>query len=232
MRYEGIFTPPSLEGTLLYPGNPGGTNWGSMAYDPESRIGYLVVSRWPTVVKLIPRREFRTAERKGTLNGVEAQHTEQFGTPYGMARTDLLHNYLPCLEGPWSTLVAVDLDEGEVLWERPTGTTPWVDVGEEASKWGYITKGGPMVTQGGVVFLATTYDGTLKAYDGNQGNEVWSWELPADAHSTPMGYRHDGADYVVITAGGTLTDGTGRGDHVIAFRFASESLTEEGKESD
>lgn len=138
VRYEGIFTPPSLDGTLLYPGNPGGTNWGSMAYDRGSRIGYLVVARWPTIVKLIPRNKFRAAEREGTLNGAEAQHTEQNGTPYGMARTDLVHNHLPCLMGPWSTLVAVDLDAGEVLWQRAVGTTPWVDVGEDASKWGYI----------------------------------------------------------------------------------------------
>ena len=106
---------------MLYPGNPGGTNWGSMAYDRGSRIGYLVVTRWPTIVKLIPRRQYRAAEREGTLNGKTAQHTEQDGTPYGMARTDLVHNYLPCLEGPWSTLVAVDLDVGEVLWETSSG---------------------------------------------------------------------------------------------------------------
>lgn len=219
IRYEGIFTPPGLAGTLVYPGNPGGTNWGSMAYDSGSRIAYLTVSRWPTVVKLVPRRQFRAAEREGTLNGADAQFTEQDGTPYGMARTDLVHEYLPCLEGPWSTLAAVDLDAGEVLWEQPVGTTPWADVGSEAAGWGYLNKGGPMVTQGGVVFLATTYDSTLRAFDGTDGSEVWTRALPADAHSTPMGYRLGGADYVVVTAGGDLSDGEGRGDFVMAFRL-------------
>ena len=217
IRYEGIFTPPSLQGTLLYPGNPGGTNWGSMAYDQGARIGYLTVSRWPTVVKLIPRRQFRTAERQGTLNGAAAQFTEQDGTPYGMARVDLVHATLPCLKGPWSTFVAVDLDAGEVVWERPVGTTPWLDLGGQAAGWGYLTKGGPMVTAGGVVFLATTYDNTLRAFDGKHGAEVWSYELPAGAHSTPMAYLHDGTDYVVITAGGYLSEGEGRGDFVLAF---------------
>ena len=219
IRYEGIFTPPGLAGTLVYPGNPGGTNWGSMAYDSGSRIAYLTVSRWPTVVKLVPRRQFRAAEREGTLNGAGAQFTEQDGTPYGMARTDLVHEHLPCLEGPWSTLAAVDLDAGEVLWERPVGTTPWVDVGSEAAGWGYLNKGGPMVTQGGVVFLATTYDSTLRAFDGADGSEVWTKALPADAHSTPMGYRLGGADYIVVTAGGDLSAGEGRGDFVMAFRL-------------
>ncbi|MCY4013166.1 MAG: pyrroloquinoline quinone-dependent dehydrogenase [Gammaproteobacteria bacterium] len=217
IRYDGIFTPPSHEGTLVYPGNPGGTNWGSMAYDRDSRIGYLTVSRWPTVVRLVPRRQFRAAEREGTVNGAVAQFTEQNGTPYGMARVDLAHEFLPCLGGPWATLVAVDLDAAEILWERPVGTTPWVDVGREAAGWGYLTKGGPMVTDGGVVFLATTYDNTLRAFDGTYGNELWSHELPAGAHSTPMAYRDRGVDYVVITAGGDLSEGEGRGDFVVAF---------------
>ena len=170
-------------------------------------------------MKLVPRRQFRAAERKGTLNGAEAQFTEQDGTPYGMARADLVHEYLPCLEGPRSTLVAVDLDRGEVLWERPVGTTPWVDVGEAAAGWGYLNDVGPMVTGGGVVFLATTYDNMLRAFDGADGSEVWTGELPAGARSTRMGYRLGGADYVVVTAGGDLTEGQGRGDFVIAFRL-------------
>ena len=221
IRYDGIFTPPSLEGTLLYPGNPGGTNWGSMAYDRDSRIGYLTVSRWPTVVRLVPRRQFRKAEREGTVNGAAAQFTEQDGTPYGMARVDLVHENLPCLEGPWSTLVAVDLDAAEVVWERPVGTTPWVEVGEEAAGWGYLNKGGPMVTDGGVVFLATTYDNVLRAFDGADGSELWTGVLPAGAHSTPMAYRDGGMDYVVVTAGGYLSEGEGRGDFVIAFRLGA-----------
>ena len=206
VRYEGIFTPPSLEGTMLYPGNPGGTNWGSMAFDHGSRIGYLAMARLPTIVKLIPRDQYRAASRKGTLNGKSAQHTSQSGTPYGMARTELTHNGQPCLEGPWATLTAVDLDGGEVLWERPVGT---------------FRSGGPMVTEGGVVFLAAS--STLRAYDGIGGNELWTGALPAGAHSTPMGYRHRGMDYVVITAGGHLVEGEGRGDYVVAFRLATEA---------
>lgn len=63
----------------------------------------------------------------------------------------------------------------------------------------------------------------IRAYDGSQGNEIWNWELPSGAHSTPMGYRHDDMDYVVVTAGGDLTSGIGRGDHVIAFRLEGKS---------
>lgn len=219
IRYEGIFTPPSLEGTLLYPGNPGGTNWGSMAYDEVNRIGYVIVNRLPTVVKLIPRSQFRQADREGTLNGARAQHTEQEGTPYGMARFDLFHEDLPCLKGPWSTLVAVNLDRGEVIWETSVGSLSWTEVSDEVAQWGYFTFGGPMVTRGGVVFFATPNDMKLRALDGADGNVVWSRDLPAGVHSTPMAYRYDGDDYVVVTAGGYLADGSGRGDYVIAYRL-------------
>lgn len=135
----------------------------------------------------------------------------------------------PCLEGPWSTLVAVDLDVGEVRWERPAGTAPWIDVGERATKWGYISKGGPMVTQGGVVFLATTYDNMLRAYDGTGGNELWVRELPAGAHSTPMGFRHGGMDYVVVTAGGDLTLGRGTGRSRDCIPAGTRHTTRSGK---
>ncbi|MCY4128029.1 MAG: pyrroloquinoline quinone-dependent dehydrogenase [Gammaproteobacteria bacterium] len=223
IRYEGIFTPPSLEGTLLFPGNPGGTNWGSIAYDEVKRIGYLIVNRLPTVVKLIPRREFTQADRIGTLNGARAQHTEQDGTPYGMARFDLFFDDLPCLQGPWTTLVAVDLERGEVKWESAIGSITWRDVGTEAEQWGFYVFGGPMVTQGGVVFFATPNDKKLYAFDGTDGTELWARDLPAGAHATPMGYRFGDADYVVIAAGGELADGSGRGDYVIAFRLAIDA---------
>ncbi|MXY55370.1 MAG: PQQ-binding-like beta-propeller repeat protein [Gammaproteobacteria bacterium] len=187
------------------------TTWGSMAFDHGSRIGYLGVARLPTLVKLIPREQFRAAAREGRLNGKSAQHTAQDGTPYGMARTELVHNDLPCLEDAWSTLVAVDLDEGKVLWERPVGI---------------YRSGGPMVTEGGVVFLPTTSDRKIRAFHGVDGNELWSAALPAGVHSTPMGYRHDGTDYVVVTAGGSLAAGRGRGDYVIAFRLETDAASD------
>ena len=90
------------------------------------------------------------------------------------------------------------------------------------TNWGYITNGGPLVTGGGVVILATTSDRMLRAYRGADGREVWSTQLPASAHATPMSYRHDGADYVVVAVGGGRADGQGRGDHLVAFRLAHD----------
>lgn len=80
-----------------------------------------------------------------------------------------------------------------------------------------------MVTAGGVVFIATTSDHLLRGYDASDGREVWTQLLPASVHATPMGYRHDGMDYIVVAAGCGLTEGGGRGDQLVAFRLGPDS---------
>jgi quinoprotein glucose dehydrogenase len=221
-RYEGPFTPPSLNGTLLYPGNPGGVNWGSMAAHTERGIAFVAVNRLPTLVKLIPRKDFSRLARIGKLNGFDAQFTAQSGTPYGMARYEVYNrdNSLPCYEGPWATLVALNLSSGAKLWEVPAGVAPNLHKGSEAVNWGFYIAGGPMATAGGVVFLATPFDYRIRAYDMHDGRVLWSAELPAQPHATPMSYELDGAQYVLITAGGDRADGKGRGDYLVAFRLS------------
>jgi quinoprotein glucose dehydrogenase len=174
-------------------------------------------------MRLIPRREFRRLRKEGSLNGVEAEFTAQSGTPYGMARFDLFNagSGFHCLEGPWSTLVAVDLATGETLWEAPAGRRPGIDSDHPAADWGYFANGGPIVTSGGLVFLATQYDRMLRAYDLRDGGVVWRQELPAGPQATPMIYQRRNDTYVVLTLGGLTADG-GRGDHVIAYRLPGE----------
>jgi quinoprotein glucose dehydrogenase len=222
-RYEGIFTPPSLEGTVLFPGNPGGVNWGSMAADEAEAIAVVAVNRLPTVVKLIPRDEFRKLRRDEILNGVEAQFTSQSGTPYGMARFELFNNEsgFHCLEGPWSTLVAVNLASGERLWEVPAGRRPGIGDDHQAAEWGYVANGGPVLTSGGLAFMATQYDRMLRAYDQRDGKVVWSTQLPAGPQATPMIYEWEGEAYLAITLGGREANGE-MGDYVVTYRLNSD----------
>lgn len=224
VRYEGIFTPPSINGTLLFPGNPGGVNWGSMAYHPGQGIALVAVNRMPTVVRLVPRADFDRLRRSGTFNGVPAQYTEQLGTPFGMARFELFNNRTGhhCLEGPWSTLVALNPATGEIVWERPAGTAPGVLPESPAAQWGYFANSGPAITGGGVAFLATQYDRALRAYDVATGGELWSTALPAGPHATPMTFEMDGRPFVIVTAGGATADGNGRGDYVIAYSLTDQ----------
>ncbi|MEM9170072.1 MAG: PQQ-binding-like beta-propeller repeat protein [Pseudomonadota bacterium] len=219
-RYEGIFTPPSLDGTIVYPGNPGGVNWGSMAMDDAAGVALVAVNRLPTLVKLIPRRDFRRLKRDGRLNGVDARYTAQRGAPFGMARFELFNDAsgFHCFEGPWSTLVAVDLATGETVWEAPLGRNPRLAEDDPAAAWGYFANGGPALSSGGVAFVATQYDRMLRGFDASDGSVIWSAELPAGPQATPMIFERDGDAYVVITAGGATEDG-GPGDYVVGFRL-------------
>ncbi len=223
VRYKGIFTPPSLRGTLLFPGNGGGTNWGSMAAHPERGIAVLAINRIPTVVALIPREQFDERRQSGDSDGIERQYTAQRGTPYGMSRYTVYDpaSGLPCTAGPWGELVALDISEGSVRWRRPLGVVPGLEAHAEAADWGAPSAGGPLITSSGVVFIAPRLKPRLLAYDLDNGSVIWEGQLPATATATPMSYHINDEQYVVIAAGGDSLTGEPPGDYVVAFRTSS-----------
>jgi quinoprotein glucose dehydrogenase len=225
LRNEGIFTPPSLGGTLLYPSYGGGINWGGAAVH-SSGVLVAIVNRSAAFVRLIPREQFATARREAqaiagrvvTDRRWGAQFTEQDGTPYGMSRRFLASEAgLPCSPPPWGVLTAVDLDEGRVLWERPLGRMPQLADDPRGEEWGSPAAGGPIVTAGGLVFVGAAMDDVLRAIDLETGKTLWQADLPAGPQATPMTYESGGRQYVVIAAGGHSGLGTTPGDHVVAF---------------
>src|SRR5712691_6612276 len=208
-----IFTPPSLQGTLVYPSNVGGVNWGSAAYDPQRHLLFMDTNRLPIFVKLIPRAEFEDARKNASdSDRLHGEFARQAGAPYGMFRTPLLApSGLPCNAPPWGTVAAVDLFSGEKVWDVPLGS--WIP----GMNTGTITLGGPMVSAGGLVFTAAAMDNYLRAFDSETGKELWKFELPAGGQATPMTYTLKGKQYVVIAAGGHGKLSTKQGDYVIAF---------------
>ena len=212
-RYGDIFTPPSLQGTLLYPGNVGGVNWGSWAYDPQRHLLFVDTNRLATFVKLIPRAELDAARKNMSESGrSHGEFARQTGAPFAMFRTPLLSpSGLPCNAPPWGTVEAVDLFEGKKVWDVPLGSfLPGANTGT-------ITLGGPMATAAGIVFTAAAMDNYLRAFDSGTGKEIWRYELPAGGQATPMTYTLGGKQYLVIAAGGHGKLGTKQGDYVIAF---------------
>jgi len=208
-----IFTPPSMQGTLVFPSNVGGVNWGSAAYDPQRHLLFVDTNRLPIFVKLIPRAELEAARKNATdADRLHGEFARQTGAPYAMFRTPLLSpSGLPCNAPPWGTVAAVDLFEGKKVWDVPLGSfLPGMNTGT-------ITLGGPMVTAGGIVFTAAAMDGYLRAFDSETGKEIWQYQLPAGGQATPMTYSLGGKQYVVIAAGGHGKLGTKQGDYVIAF---------------
>ena len=217
-RSEGVFTPPSLKGTIAFPGNIGGVNWGSAAIDPARGMLVANTNRVPFVIRLIPRDRLSAEYAEGRKNRVRGEFARQTGTPYGMYREPMLaHSGLPCNAPPWGTVSAMSLSTGKKLWETPLGSmVPNQNLGS-------LNLGGPIVTAGGLVFDGSAMDTYLRAFDIESGKEIWKAELPASAQATPMTYSIHGKQYVVICAGGHGKLGTKQGDAVVAFALPDES---------
>lgn len=216
LRSEGIFTPPSLQGTIVFPGNAGGANWGSVAFDPERELLLVNTTRIAHVITLIPRDEYDAVKAANP----DVEIAPQTGTPFGMRREALLSPLgIPCNPPPWGTLAAINLASGTIQWEVPLGTTRDFFPLPLGIRWGTPNMGGPMITASGLVFIGAAMDNYLRAFDIETGEELWKGRLPAGGQATPMTYRlrETGRQYVVIAAGGHGRMGTTLGDAVVAF---------------
>lgn len=223
LRSEGIYTPPSLEGTVAIPGNVGGLNWSGMSFDPVRQLLFTNVNNLPFLVKLIPRDEYNAMRETGATNRVKGEFGRQTGTPYAMYREPLMSpSGTPCVAPPWGKLVAVDLNTGEIRWESPLGRIPQLALFPKSAEFGSINLGGSMVTAGGLVFVAAGMDEKLRAFDVETGKVIWEGQLPASAQAAPMTYSVNGKQFVVISAGGHGKLGTKTGDHVVAFTLSGE----------
>jgi quinoprotein glucose dehydrogenase len=214
MRLDGIYTPPTLQGSVMYPGNAGGSNWGGIAVHPQRHIAVANVMNLPFFVRLVPHDEL-AAERERYPHD---EISPQTGTPYGIHRLAGLSPLgLPCNKPPWGMLAAIDMDEGRILWEEPIGTTRDIAPFGISIRYGVPNIGGPLVTSSGLIFLGATLDNYLRAIDLDTGAELWKGRLPAGGQATPMAYTIGNKPYVVIAAGGHARAGTKLGDSVVAF---------------
>ena len=200
LRNDGIFTPPSVRGSLLYPGNTGGLTWSGYAFDPDRSLLVVNTNNLPTRMRLLPREEFDDPQRRRE----DGEYGAQAGAPYGMFRQFLVSpSGFPCSPPPWGQLVALDLNTESLRWQVPLGSMQGFGGASAAVPPGSVNLGGPMVTAGGLVFIAGTVDPYLRAFDIENGKELWKGALPASGHATPMTYRaQNGQQFVVIAAGG------------------------------
>lgn len=210
---NGLYTPPTEQGTLLYPFNGGGANWGSAAFDPSRNLLVINMSSLIHHVQLIPEGQFDEAR--------EVYHDQevspQTGAPYGMKRETLLSPLgLPCNPPPWGVIAGIDLATGAIVWRKTLGTTEDLGGGPPV-KIGTPNFGGPIITASGLVFIGAAMDDYLRAFDVSNGEELWRGRLPAGGQATPMTYEWQGRQYVVIYAGGHARAGTRLGDSIVAF---------------
>ena len=233
LRYEGPMTPPSLQGTLYYPGIAGGMNWGSVAVDEVNQLMVVNALHMPFVVRLIPRDEVS----EDTTYGLGGRQT---GTPYAVYSMPFLSPlFAPCLRPPYGEMAVVDLTTQQTLWRRPLGTA--AEQGPLGIKtglplpMGMFYQAGSAVTSGGLIFNGGVLDSTMRAIDILTGEELWTDKLPASAQATPMSYVSPatGHQYVLITvpdgvgaplarenAARNALDKNAEGGYVIAYRVA------------
>jgi membrane-bound PQQ-dependent dehydrogenase (glucose/quinate/shikimate family) len=183
LRYEGHFTPPTLTGTLQFPGNAGGFNWGSVAVDEDNLLMVVNPLIMSNRLQLFPRDKIPQGLR------VSAQE----GTPYAMTTRPFMSPlFVPCQKPPYGTLGVVDLKTRSVVWSKPVGTTnesgPF-GIGIKLSlPMGIPQSAGTIVTKGGLIFIGGTMDRYFRAFDLRTGEELWHDFLPAIAQATPMSY--------------------------------------------
>lgn len=227
LHHEGIFTPPRTEpGTLMNPGTAGGMNWGGPAWDPARRLAIVNFTNVPQVVTLLPREEVGDVEGITLVEGRDV--AAMVGAPYAVSRDWLLSPLgAPCVAPPWGELAAIDLDTGEIAWRRPLGS-----IREQVPallRWtrrdwelGTPNLGGPVVTAGGLVFIAATMDRKLRAFDIDSGETLWQHTLDAGTQTTPMTYMAGGRQFVAIATGHHLWFGTPKGDEIIVFALPED----------
>ncbi len=262
MRYEGLYTPPTVKGTFQYPGNFGGFNWGSVSVDADN--GLLVAAPMMLgnrTLLVSPERVAEAGAVAARLLGDDhpavhlnpADPLPEMGAPdpgdpydhrhikyYGLTMPFMsrLGTQVPCFEPPWSQLAVIDLNTKELMWTRPVGSMKnsgpfntrsgidWWQVGTPI-------RAGTLTTRGGLIFLSSTMDSTVRAFDLRSGEVKWSADLPGSGQATPMTYQSDGRQTLIVTipnpswryprdpGTGTYTDSAnprdGKGGYVIAY---------------
>ena len=215
-RIGPLFTPPSLKGTVIRPGNIGGANWGGGAFDPETGMIYVKSTNSPTMAKVVAVKHAPDDPR---AKEVDAEWTAD------LAATASFHGGLPLTKPPYGLVTEIDLRHGALGWQKPFGDAPQLhrnpataslSLGDQLGASGPM---GAVVTKGGILFIGGG-DNAFHAIDKTTGQELWRAPLPGRATSTPMTYRtRAGHQYVVIATG------VGKGASLVAFGLGDAKPT-------
>jgi quinoprotein glucose dehydrogenase len=207
-RNDGLFTPPSFEGSVEMPGHNGGANWASTAVDPAGGELYVVSKNLPTLLRIemtdqepsvrsvnggVVTRE-QSAAALAAAKAAAAKGPVRYTVPYDFLRSPA--SGLSAIGPPWSHITAYDLNTGEIKWRVPDGGTRGPGMGTDSGA--HYPRGAPLVTAGGLVFVATAQDRRLRAYDRDTGKVLWSQALLGGSEGIPATYEIDGRQYLAL----------------------------------
>jgi quinoprotein glucose dehydrogenase len=202
-RNEGLYTPPSLHGTIMLPGHNGGANWGSSSVDPIRGRFYIVSKELPTAVELRAPQTGAQAPGPGGPQAPPPNAGPDFIAYTAPVDFMLQSNGLSALGPPWSQLTAYDLNTGTILWQVPNGSVSDLQRFGIGNTGSHAPRGGPVTTAGGLVLVATASDRTFRARDADTGAVLWQYALPAGSEGVPAVYAVGGHEYIAVPVGGS-----------------------------
>ena len=204
----GFFQPYELNKDTIQYGDNGGAQWTGASVDPYNNIMYVTASNIPWIVGVSSHINNKTGKIKYISKNAKPLRD--------------LNNY-PGVKPPWGTLTAMNLNTGKIIWQVPLGY--YEDLKSKGIITGTENFGGATATAGGIVFAAGTLDKLIRAFDSENGTELWSYKLPYIGSAPPTIYEVNGDQYIVIPAsGGTVLkifykDLVEQGDAVVAFKI-------------
>ena len=213
-RNEGLFTPPSMQGTIMLPGHNGGANWGSSAVDPKNGRLFVVSKELPTTANLrVPQAPGAgpAGPPPGAPPGAPARpaplpppNAGPDFVPYTVPVDFMIQpsTGLSALGPPWSQITAYDLNKGTIMWQTPDGDVTSLAAKGVHGTGSHAPRGGVVATGGGLLFIGTSSDRKFRAYDADTGNALWSYDLDAATEGVPAVYAVNGKQYIAIAVGG------------------------------
>lgn len=228
-HYEGIFTPPSVDKPFIeYPGNNGGSDWGSLSVDVRRGVIVENYNMFPSYTSLVERAVddklgvfyMGDPRYKGPGPG---NNRPQADLPYGISANQgwVMPTGVLCKQPPYGGIRAIELATGKTIWDHTFGTAerngPWGIPTMLPFQIGVPNNGGPVTTASGLIFIGATTDDKFRAIDMKTGKTLWSDSLKSGPQAAPMIYEANGKQYVVIMAGGHHSMMTPAGDELIAY---------------
>jgi quinoprotein glucose dehydrogenase len=210
-RNEGLFTPPSLRGSISALGHNGGANWGMVAVNPTKGFLYVITKEYPTLDKLqLPGPGRAGAPLEAGQSAAPADGFIRYTAPVNFM---VQSGGLSAMGPPWSLLTAYDLNSGTIRWQVPNGGVLALEKEGHKDTGARAPRGGPVVTAGGLIFAATASDHKVRAYDEDTGKVLWEYELPTGSDGVPAVYELGGREYIAFcVAGGDGMNMGGRRD--------------------